>query len=63
RYQDYERVTFDGLRINLPDGWVLLRGSNTEPVLRLTVEAKKQQDAKKLLHDFSEEIKKISCGL
>ena len=59
RYQDYECITFDGLRINLPDGWVLIRGSNTEPVLRLTVEAKKQQDAKKLLHDFSEEIKKI----
>jgi len=59
RYKNYECITFDGLRINLPDGWVLIRGSNTEPVLRLTVEAKKQQDAKKLLHDFSEEIKKI----
>jgi phosphomannomutase len=59
RYDDYECITFDGLRINLPNGWVLLRGSNTEPVLRLTVEAKKQQDAKKLLEDFSKEIKKF----
>jgi phosphomannomutase len=59
RYKNYECITFDGLRINLPDGWVLIRGSNTEPVLRLTVEAKKQQNAKKLLHDFSEEIKKF----
>jgi phosphomannomutase len=59
RYQDYECITFDGLRINLPDGWVLIRGSNTEPVLRLTVEAKKQKQAKKLLEDFSNEIKKF----
>jgi len=59
RYQDYERITLDGLRINMPNGWVLLRGSNTEPVLRLTVEAKKPQDAKKLLEDFSNEIKKF----
>ena len=59
RYQDYECVTFDGLRINLPNGWVLLRGSNTEAVLRLTVEAGKKHDAQKLLHDFSEKINKI----
>lgn len=59
RYQDYECITFDGLRINMPDGWVLLRGSNTEPVLRLTVEAKNQQDAQRLLEKFSNEIKKI----
>lgn len=59
RYQEYECITFDGLRINLPEGWILLRSSNTEPVLRLTVEAKKQQDAEKLLKDFSNEIKKF----
>ena len=60
RYQEYECITFDGLRINLPNGWVLLRGSNTEPVLRLTVETKNLQEAKKLLKDFSNEIKKMS---
>ena len=59
RYQEYECISFDGLRINLPNGWVLLRGSNTEPVLRLTVEAKNKQDAKKLLEDFSKEIKTL----
>ena len=60
RYQDYECITFDGLRINMPEGWVLLRGSNTEPVLRLTVEAKNQQNTQKLLEKFTNEIKKFT---
>jgi phosphomannomutase len=29
----------DGLRIDLPDGWVHVRPSNTEPILRIIVEA------------------------
>ena len=32
----------DGLRLDWPDGWLLLRGSNTEPILRTMAEA---QDA------------------
>ena len=59
RYKDYECITLDGLRINLPEGWVLLRGSNTEPVLRLTVEAGKATEAQKLMHNFSTGIKKL----
>ncbi|MDD5698135.1 MAG: phosphoglucosamine mutase [Victivallaceae bacterium] len=60
RYQDYERITLDGLRLTLPSGWVLLRASNTEPVLRLTVEAQKNKDAQKLLDDFSAQVKKLN---
>jgi len=37
----------DGIRIDFDDWWFLLRGSNTEPVLRLIVEAK----SKELLED------------
>jgi len=29
----------DGLRVDLPDGWVSVRGSNTEPIVRITTEA------------------------
>jgi phosphomannomutase len=59
RYEDHERITFDGLRIKMPDGWVLLRGSNTEPVLRLTVENRSKQKALKMMNDFAAEIKKL----
>ncbi|MFA7183497.1 MAG: phosphoglucosamine mutase [Victivallales bacterium] len=57
RYCNYECVTFDGLRISMPDGWALLRGSNTEPALRLTVEATTRKQAQKLLDRFSNEVK------
>ena len=43
----YERIiTIDGVRIDFPDSWALIRASNTSPKLRLTIEAK---NAEKLL--------------
>ena len=30
----------DGIRLDLEDGWILIRPSNTEPVIRVTVEAR-----------------------
>ncbi|GBD33322.1 MAG: phosphomannomutase [Gemmatimonadales bacterium] len=35
----YEVVTLDGVRISFPEGWGLLRASNTQPVLVLRFEA------------------------
>lgn len=35
----YEVVTLDGVRMSFPDGWGLLRASNTQPVLVLRFEA------------------------
>jgi phosphomannomutase len=31
--------TMDGVRVDLPDGWILIRPSNTSPIIRLTTEA------------------------
>ncbi len=31
--------TEDGLRVDLPEGWVHVRASNTEPIMRITAEA------------------------
>ena len=36
----------DGIRVDLPDRWVLIRPSNTEPVLRIIAEAPDPQTAK-----------------
>ena len=33
------RLDFDGVRLDYPDWWLSLRKSNTEPYLRLIVEA------------------------
>jgi phosphomannomutase len=48
-------IKIDGLRINFGDWWFNLRMSQTEPILRLTVEAK----TKKLMLDRVKEIKSI----
>ena len=38
--QRYETVDIDGVRVIFPDGWGLVRASNTNPYLTLRVEAK-----------------------
>jgi phosphomannomutase len=38
-YRDYEQDRLDGLTVDLGDWWFNLRASNTEPLLRLNVEA------------------------
>lgn len=35
----------DGLKVTLPSGWFLLRGSNTEPIVRLIAEAASEEAA------------------
>ncbi len=41
--------TVDGVRLQLEDGWVLIRPSGTEPIIRITVEAHDDERAKGLL--------------
>ncbi|MFB6265500.1 MAG: phosphoglucosamine mutase, partial [Candidatus Nanohaloarchaea archaeon] len=55
--EEYEETnTRDGIRIELENGWVLIRASNTSPVIRLTVEAETVEDFRELKEEFSEEI-------
>ena len=46
--------TLDGIRINLDEGWVLIRPSNTSPIIRLTVEA----DDETVLNQLAKKFKK-----
>jgi phosphomannomutase len=42
--------TFDGVKFVAADSsWLMLRGSGTEPVLRIYAEAKSDADVRKLL--------------
>lgn len=41
----------DGLKLNLEDGWLLIRLSGTEPKIRITAEAKTEMRVKRLYDD------------
>ena len=41
--------TADGVRVDFPDGWVHLRPSNTEPIVRLIAEAGTRERAEGLV--------------
>lgn len=41
----------DGLRLAWPDRWLLVRGSNTEPIVRFIAEAESLESAKQLCDD------------
>jgi len=43
----------DGLRIDLPEGWVCARASNTEPIMRIIAEAPTQQAAESLIAEVA----------
>ncbi len=59
RYSDYQPVTIDGVKIQMKDGWVHLRKSNTEPIIRVYSEAKSPEKARQLAHSVMQAIKEI----
>jgi phosphomannomutase len=51
--QEFDQVnTMDGIRVNLKDGWVLIRASNTSPIIRVTAEADTETILKDLTTQF-----------
>ena len=50
----------DGLRLSWPDRWLLVRGSNTEPIVRLIAEAETESTALGMCERASELIKDLS---
>jgi len=44
----------DGLRIDFPEGWILIRRSNTEPIFRVMVETNKQSLSESLSNKVME---------
>ena len=47
-FADAESNRMDGLRLDFPGKWLLVRASNTEPIVRLIAEAATMDDAKAL---------------
>jgi phosphomannomutase len=48
-YAAYPMDLRDGVKVSLPDGWFLVRGSNTEPIIRVIAEAEHEADAKAII--------------
>ncbi|HVQ36216.1 MAG TPA: hypothetical protein VMS31_01700, partial [Pyrinomonadaceae bacterium] len=48
-YAAYPTDTRDGVKVTLPDGWFLVRGSNTEPIVRVVAEAETDEKAQRIV--------------
>ena len=55
-YVDFS--TIDGVRLALKEGWLLIRASGTEPLIRITVEGETENIAKELMHKATILIRK-----
>lgn len=58
-FKDYPVVDIDGVRINFPEGWGLLRASNTQPALVMRFEARDAASLKKIQETVEGELNKI----
>ena len=59
RYMSNNINIIDGLKIDFDDGWVHLRRSNTEPIIRIYSESITLDKANKLAEDFINQIKEL----
>jgi len=62
-FGDADILTIDGMRINFPDGWGLIRPSNTTPCLVLRFEANSQAALEDIQAKFRKEILKQDSSL
>jgi phosphomannomutase len=56
KYSDLSPNTDDGVRIDFEEGWVHMRKSNTEPIVRIFSESKDQEKADNLALRFKKRL-------
>jgi phosphomannomutase len=56
-YSSFPVNEVDGVRIDFPDGWVHLRKSNTEPIIRIIAEGTSEKQAKDLANQVMLHLK------
>lgn len=59
-YKQFKITDIDGVKIDFPQGWVHLRKSNTEPIIRVYSEAATMEQAQNFAHAIMDEIKRIA---
>ncbi|MDP4607088.1 MAG: phosphoglucosamine mutase [Flavobacteriaceae bacterium] len=61
-YPNDQKSTIDGLKIDLADGWIHMRKSNTEPIVRIYTEAFTQEQADALAQQAMSQISALGLG-
>ena len=56
-------TSIDGVRVDYPDGWGLIRASNTSPVLTLRFEADDAEALARIQSDFEVQIARVDPSL
>lgn len=55
-YGSYPLDTRDGVKVTLPHGWFLVRGSNTEPIIRVVAESSQEEKAREIVARVYEQV-------
>jgi phosphomannomutase len=59
-FSDARADRLDGLRLDWPDRWLLVRPSNTEPIVRAIAEANTREEAQRLCAEAAEVLRTVS---
>jgi phosphomannomutase len=54
--------TRDGVKVMLPNGWFHVRGSNTEPIVRVVAEGPSEADARAVVKDVFDRVAIVVNG-
>ena len=52
----------DGVKVTLPDGWFHVRGSNTEPIVRVVAEAFSEAVVRRVIEDVFARVARVVGG-
>lgn len=63
RYAGEQVTDVDGVKIDFEDGWVHMRSSNTEPIIRVYSEARTREAADRMTERFIGEIEELAHGM
>jgi phosphomannomutase len=58
-FATYPQDLRDGVKVTLPNGWLHVRGSNTEPIIRLTAEAGDEGAARAILSGIFANVSRL----
>jgi phosphomannomutase len=59
-YPDAQVNTIDGVKFDFSDGWVHLRKSNTEPIVRVIAEHTNRESAEALANEVIKTVKEVA---